>query len=398
MKKRRILPQSDSVKRWRWLSAGIFAVNITVIALVVVSLRISYSYNVRLADVSSYNITETLQLYLVEKFRQIDLTLLAVGDGMENRLREGGLERSVITPMLNVHLARLPEADGLRVTDSRGVIRYGTAIPAEKALLSVADREYFAALKSGKAEGMVLSKPVAGKIVGKSVIVFARRYRNPDGSFAGIVYATFTIDFFFRKLSSLDIGDTGVVTIFDGDRVLYVRCSRLAPNDNGNGGVLSDPLVEGFIADGREKALFHTVSVIDGVNRFFSFRKIPVYGLYVTAGLGTDSFLYPWVRSSLLIVIPSAVLVLLSFVLFRRIRRTWKDLETCNRSLQDAMQKVRTLSGLLPICASCKRIRDDRGYWNQIESYIVDHTEADFSHSLCPDCAAKLYPGIGKRK
>ena len=66
--------------------------------------------------------------------------------------------------------------------------------------------------------------------------------------------------------------------------------------------------------------------------------------------------------------------------------------------LQDALQKVRTLSGLLPICASCKRIRDDKGYWNQIESYIVEHTEADFSHSLCPDCTAKLYPGMKKKK
>ncbi len=62
-------------------------------------------------------------------------------------------------------------------------------------------------------------------------------------------------------------------------------------------------------------------------------------------------------------------------------------------NLQDAISKIKKLSGLLPICASCKKIRDDKGYWNQIESYIRDHSEADFSHSICPSCAKKLYPG-----
>jgi PAS domain S-box-containing protein len=61
------------------------------------------------------------------------------------------------------------------------------------------------------------------------------------------------------------------------------------------------------------------------------------------------------------------------------------------KELQDALAKVKTLSGFLPICSSCKNIRDDEGYWNQIETYIRDHSEAEFSHSICPDCAKKLY-------
>ncbi len=59
--------------------------------------------------------------------------------------------------------------------------------------------------------------------------------------------------------------------------------------------------------------------------------------------------------------------------------------------LQEAIAKIKQLSGMLPICASCKKIRDDKGYWTRIESYIKDHSEAEFSHSLCPDCAQKLY-------
>jgi PAS domain S-box-containing protein len=59
--------------------------------------------------------------------------------------------------------------------------------------------------------------------------------------------------------------------------------------------------------------------------------------------------------------------------------------------LQQALSDVKTLSGMLPICASCKRIRDDRGYWNQIETYIKKHSTAEFSHSLCPECVETLY-------
>ena len=51
--------------------------------------------------------------------------------------------------------------------------------------------------------------------------------------------------------------------------------------------------------------------------------------------------------------------------------------------------EIKTLKGCIPICASCKKIRDDKGYWNQIESYIREHSEADFSHGLCPECAEK---------
>jgi hypothetical protein len=67
------------------------------------------------------------------------------------------------------------------------------------------------------------------------------------------------------------------------------------------------------------------------------------------------------------------------------------------RELEAALSKVRTLSGLLPICASCKNIRDDQGYWTQMEAYISQHSEAEFSHSMCPPCARKLYPEVYAR-
>jgi len=66
--------------------------------------------------------------------------------------------------------------------------------------------------------------------------------------------------------------------------------------------------------------------------------------------------------------------------------------------IYNLVEENKTLKGFLPICASCKKIRDDKGYWNQIESYIRDHSEAEFSHGICPECIEKLYPELNLDK
>ncbi|NTW76702.1 MAG: PAS domain S-box protein [Syntrophaceae bacterium] len=79
-------------------------------------------------------------------------------------------------------------------------------------------------------------------------------------------------------------------------------------------------------------------------------------------------------------------------------RQVEEEREKLILDLQKTISQVKTLNGLLPICASCKKIRDDEGYWNQIEEYLRDHSEVEFSHSLCPECAEKLYPEIYKEE
>ncbi len=73
------------------------------------------------------------------------------------------------------------------------------------------------------------------------------------------------------------------------------------------------------------------------------------------------------------------------------------ELERLISELQMALARVKQLSGLLPICANCKKIRDDRGYWKQVEAYIASHSEATFSHGICPECFHKLYPEFEDR-
>ena len=81
-----------------------------------------------------------------------------------------------------------------------------------------------------------------------------------------------------------------------------------------------------------------------------------------------------------------------SFIDITKKKEMENDRENLIAKLQEALHQVKTLRGIIPICASCKKIRDDKGYWSQVEDYVHAHTEADFTHSICPECAKTLYP------
>ncbi|MDC8451082.1 MAG: response regulator [Nitrospira sp.] len=88
----------------------------------------------------------------------------------------------------------------------------------------------------------------------------------------------------------------------------------------------------------------------------------------------------------------SSALTLKSEMDCRKERET--ELRRSNEELQRALREVKVLRGLIPICASCKKIRNDGGFWQQLEEYIGEHSEAEFSHGLCQPCLKKLYPGV----
>lgn len=106
-------------------------------------------------------------------------------------------------------------------------------------------------------------------------------------------------------------------------------------------------------------------------------------------------------RSSVLVflialglLIASMVILFIEKKIIYKRKLMQKERENLIADLQDAIAKINTLKGLLPICANCKKIRDDKDRWEQIESYIREHSEAEFTHSICPECVKKLYPDL----
>ncbi|MGD9123644.1 MAG: hypothetical protein PVG60_01060 [Desulfarculaceae bacterium] len=122
---------------------------------------------------------------------------------------------------------------------------------------------------------------------------------------------------------------------------------------------------------------------------------------YNIAAIGTIAFpLYKLAAENSLLLTAAIIGSLGCYWLERCARYNYAMEHMLNQKNQDltkALNEIKTLSGLLPICSSCKKIRDDKGYWNQVEDYVAEHTEASFSHSICPECMEQLYPQIAAR-
>lgn len=88
------------------------------------------------------------------------------------------------------------------------------------------------------------------------------------------------------------------------------------------------------------------------------------------------------------------IVSMLSLALESSRERYYRELLAEKERLEESMAEIRILRGILPICSSCKKIRDDQGLWNQVEAYIDQHSEAEISHGICPDCAKRLYPDL----
>ncbi|HOU85991.1 MAG TPA: hypothetical protein PK158_14210 [Spirochaetota bacterium] len=115
-----------------------------------------------------------------------------------------------------------------------------------------------------------------------------------------------------------------------------------------------------------------------------------------------------WNSHIITIVFSTILALIVSFFVLKRenkikstINQKNQELEKAKRDLveninrlEEASRNIKILSGLIPICSSCKKIRDDAGYWHQIEKYIKEHSDAVFSHGLCPICAKELYPDM----
>jgi DNA-binding NtrC family response regulator len=124
--------------------------------------------------------------------------------------------------------------------------------------------------------------------------------------------------------------------------------------------------------------------------------------LFVTGSLGEELIIETLKRGAtdyvlkhrLAKLVPAVVRALREADERRQRREAEAERERLIEELKAALARVKTLTGLLPICSSCKNIRDDHGYWNRLEVYIQQHSDATLTHGICPDCARRLYPEI----
>lgn len=379
-----------------WLGAGVLILNLFVIFMAVVSLRQSWRNHQDRAIATAQNLTLVLDRFVSDTFTKADLAVWAVKDEAEQAASSPLEVHPDLDAFIQRQRERVPGLLALRTTNAQGVFDHGTGIGAGLAV-SVADREYFIRLRDVPEAGLVISRPMVERATGTWSIILARRLERPGHSFAGTVHAVIALDEFNRAFSALDVGPHGSVALRDLDLGLIARHPEPIGAGTAIGQRVVSPEFRTFARSGRDAGTYQARTPFDHVQRTFFIRRVSGQPFYLLVGLAERDYLSGWWREVIQEFTEVALFICLTLVAAWLVHRVWLRQNASHGNLEKLLADVRTLGGMLPICSHCKKIRDDKGYWNQIEAYLNERIDAEFTHGICPDCAKEVFPNSGKQ-
>jgi hypothetical protein len=365
---------------------GIALLDLCVLLMAVASLRQSLRSHRERAVATAQNLVQVLDHYVGDTIGKADLALWVVKDEVER----GGTPRDLDGFLRRQH-GRVPGLVALRTTDAEGRVNHGSGEGAGR-VVDLADRAHFVQLRDNPDAGLVISKPLLGRLTGTWVIVAARRLEGPGHRFAGMVLAVISLDQFQRAFSALDVGPHGSVALRDLDLGLIARYPEAGSAGTAVGQKVVSQAFRDFAKSGQRVGIYRTTTPFDQVQRTFAIRRVEGLPYFILVGVADRDYLAGWRWEVAQESLEVALIWGLTLVGFALIRRTWLRQQGVRVELERLLAEVKTLGGMLPICSHCKKIRDDRGYWNQIEAYLNEHTDAEFTHGICPDCAREVFP------
>jgi len=396
----------------RALITGVILATLFVYAIVGYSLRNSRLHYDRLAEITTQNMAKSLEANICGIFDKIDIGLSAVEFETERQLATHGVNRDELDGYIRQQLSRLPELSGVRVSDSDGNLLYGVDMSGGK-VVNISDRDYFRRLRDNPEESLVPSKLIRGRISGQWNIILARRINRPDGAFAGVVAGVFGVGYFDRLFSQLEIGSHGALGIRDMDLSLVALQPKGKEPGSQIGSSVISKKTRDMIRANPVTATYRAVFARDNKERMVTFRKTARYPFYVFATIAPGDYMAPWRRETAITLTLSAIFTLVTIVASRVIyrsritaalhaeaKRHADKMQRQNEELNDALSRVKRLEGFISICSYCKKIRTERQTWEQLEKYFTEHSDAMFTHGICPECAEKqreIISGMRKR-
>jgi signal transduction histidine kinase len=305
---------NSTTSQIRRMTRGLVAAMLLAIALIaglsLVSLSGSRAAFEQRAVDAAENIAHGMGRAVTAEIGRVGTALQSVVLALE---REGGAAHTppaVLAQVLAAQRSLMPEVDGLRIADATGRVLDGRGVPADR-LFSVADREYFVRARAGADSSLIVSEPVLGRISQKWVVVVARRLSGPDGSFAGIVFATLDSAFFERLFQPVDLGPQGAISLRSASQRLIAR--RAAAGDSGGSqgsNNVSAQLAQAIQA-APDEGNYVARTALDGIERVNVYVRLKPLPLVVIVGLATDDFLAPWLHEVLVVGVLATLLVLL---------------------------------------------------------------------------------------
>ncbi len=327
----------------RRIVAGVILVNLFVIALICYSLHESRAQQVKIAEITTQNLSLVLEQNIGNSITKLDLILLATKDELEKHLGDGSIGQQQLDAYLSRQLSRLSELDGLRVADAHGEITYGVDARNDTRIF-VGDREYFRMHRETADAGLIISKPIVSRVTGKWSLIISRRVDDKGGSFAGVVYGVISLERYSRLFSSIVVGKNGTITLRGQDMEVLVRYPATSESGNAVGQKVVSATYRDMIEKGLTQGTFKSMHPVDNIERIHSFRKISSYPLYINIGLAAKDYLAEWREEVSRMLAISVFFLSLSVMASVLIYRNWKRRKAAIRALAQQEFKFRTIA------------------------------------------------------
>jgi PAS domain S-box-containing protein len=270
------------------LVAAVVLINLFIACLLALSLRQSRIQYQERAAISTRNLALVLEKQLVGTIEKADLALLSVMEEVADQVAHRGFNGADLHRYIIQLHAHLPELDSLRATDAKGDILYGVGVTPGKPV-NLADRDFFQQLRDDPNAGLVISKPLRGRLSGKWILTFARRISRPDGSFGGVAYAVLSLEQLGKSLAQLEVGPHGSVVLRDGELGPIARYPKLGTPHNA-----ASPELREQVRAGHRFGTYQALRGQDWGERTISFRRLGEYPLYIIVSFAKMDYLSEW--------------------------------------------------------------------------------------------------------
>jgi PAS domain S-box-containing protein len=329
------------------LLLGVAVINLMVLTLGVVSLWNSHQQEIQTVEIRSRNIAAAVSGNIGSTFEKVDVALRVVVDELEHSLREGGIRAGQANDFLRRQQQYVPEIDAIRVANAAGAVFLGPGTGAGTNA-SYGDRDFFAAHKASPDAGLLVTRPILGRVSKKWVISLNRRLNAPDGSFAGVVSASISVERLQQTLSRFDLGPNGRMTIRDLDWGFVVS---YAAQEAGQAVEVGSRQVSKELADlkasGARSATYRTFTPADGIERIATFQRFDNAPYFLLVGLATSDHLDQWKRDRNVAIMLLSVFVAITslggwmiWVIWRREREGVMLLAEANERLSHSLREA----------------------------------------------------------
>jgi two-component system, sensor histidine kinase and response regulator len=327
----------------RWLVLGIVFLNLLVLGLGGQSLLFSRESAVEQVRSTAANFAVLLDHNVADSARRIDQALFSITDTIEHLGWEGRIGDETLEHVLKTHGERFAEVEGFRASNSRGEVLWGKGVDRANPA-SYADRPFFAVHQAHPGEKLIVTPPIQGRVSKGWVVAFTRSYRNPDGSFAGVVSAAVPISYFAQLLAELNVGPHGSVVLRDENLGLITRF----PASEGVIAKIGDRTVSDEFAaafkSGAASANYTARSATDGIERSYAYRRLDSpMTVALAVGMSPDDYLEAWRREAIATSSLLAAFLAVSIFAAWLIHRSWMRMERMRHALGEQEERYRSL-------------------------------------------------------